>query len=72
MPCFFRARYWKRDIDDAHLLPDNRPQKLDEGGAAPAQDRDFCAFHPIHPSIYPLRLLRKRPLDFLSELGCIE
>mmetsp|Transcript_40705 Transcript_40705/g.64021 ORF Transcript_40705/g.64021 Transcript_40705/m.64021 type:complete len:191 (+) Transcript_40705:53-625(+) len=30
--------YWKRDIDDAHLLPDNRPQKLDEGGATAAQD----------------------------------
>ncbi|CAJ1375386.1 unnamed protein product [Effrenium voratum] len=21
--------YWKRDIDDAHVLPDNRPQKLE-------------------------------------------
>eukprot|EP00438_Fugacium_kawagutii_P030703 Skav213057 [mRNA] locus=scaffold364:351368:351946:- [translate_table: standard] len=30
--------YWKRDIDDAHLLPDHRPQKLaDEAGAPAAQ-----------------------------------
>ncbi|CAE7683471.1 unnamed protein product [Symbiodinium sp. CCMP2456] len=27
--------YWKREIDDAHVLPDNRPQKID--GDQPAQ-----------------------------------
>mmetsp|Transcript_98443 Transcript_98443/g.317372 ORF Transcript_98443/g.317372 Transcript_98443/m.317372 type:complete len:205 (+) Transcript_98443:79-693(+) len=26
--------YWKRDIDDAHVLPDNKPQRIDEQTAA--------------------------------------
>merc|ERR1719264_1874184 len=29
--------YWKRDIDDAHVLPDNTPQKLKEEEAAAQQ-----------------------------------
>mmetsp|Transcript_2284 Transcript_2284/g.4156 ORF Transcript_2284/g.4156 Transcript_2284/m.4156 type:complete len:195 (-) Transcript_2284:157-741(-) len=30
--------YWKRDIDDAHILPDNRPQKMDASQAAAAAE----------------------------------
>eukprot|EP00440_Ansanella_granifera_P018742 gb/GFBE01020360.1/.p1 GENE.gb/GFBE01020360.1/~~gb/GFBE01020360.1/.p1 ORF type:complete len:189 (+),score=55.39 gb/GFBE01020360.1/:1-567(+) len=29
--------YWKRDIDDGHVLPDNRPVKMDAGAAAQAE-----------------------------------
>ncbi|CAK9113579.1 unnamed protein product [Durusdinium trenchii] len=34
--------YWKRDIDDAHLLPDTRPQKIDGATQQILTDESFA------------------------------